>query len=132
MRAWVVAATVLILTVAATAPATARPCRNEARVVGACFAVHGRLHYFNGNPSLRMWRVGTTRYLGIHDDEEPLVPSNLAACLRGFERTVYGDFVFCPFTRARPGWMQMGCIESARNLIVEDEGGTARRCDAAR
>src|SRR5512143_1911904 len=130
MRALVIVAIVLALAPAAAAPAAARPCRSDPRVIGPCFPVHGRLHYFNGNPSLRMWRVGSSRYLGIHDDEDPLVPGNLAGCLRGFERTVYGDFVFCPFTRERRGWMQMGCIESARNLVVEDDGGAARRCDS--
>lgn len=102
-------------------PRPARPCRTDPRVVGECFEVRGRLHFANGNPALRMWRVGTNRYLGIKDDEEPMVPGNLAALLRSeFDRTIFGDFLVCPFTADRPGWMRMVCIESARNLLVRD------------
>ncbi len=90
--------------------------------MGECFEVHGRLNFWNGNPTLRMWRVGTKRYFGVLDDEAPIVPANLAAALKpGFGRTVFGDFVVCPFTAERAGWMRMVCIESARNLVLRDE-----------
>ena len=112
--------------VALAEPIRMRPCRSDTRVTGACFWVHGRLNFGNGNPSLRMWRVGTKRYLGILDDEDAIVPANLATCLlpttgeTGFERTTFGDFMVCPFTPERSGWMRMVCIESARNIIVQD------------
>ncbi len=116
--------TVMIILVscsAATAdPIPARPCRTDRRVIGECFEVHGRLSFGNGNPALRMWRVGTSRYLGIWDDEEPIVPANLAAVLEPDGRTVFGDFLVCPFTVERAGWMRMVCIESACNLVVRD------------
>jgi len=104
-------------------PIEARPCRTDPRAIGECFAVHGRLRFGNGNPMLRMWRVGTKRYLGILDDEEPIVPASLTKCLEpGFERNVFGDFMVCPFTPRRPGWMQAVCIESARNVIIQEFG----------
>lgn len=90
-------------------------------MIGACFEVRGRLSFGNGNPALRMWWVGTQRHLGIWDDEEPIVPPNLAGLLEpGLGRTVFGDFVVCPFTAERAGAMRMVCIESARNLVVRD------------
>ena len=33
-----------------------------------------------------------------------------------FDRQLFVDFAICPFTRRRPGTMQMVCIASARNL----------------
>lgn len=118
-----------------------RPCRSDPRVVGDCFPVRGRLHFANGNPALRMWIVGTKRLLGVRDDEDLIVPANLAKCLvpdsgDAFERTTFGDFVVCPFTADRPGRMRMVCIESAANLVIQDEvagpdgrvAGPPRRC----
>ncbi len=133
----------LLLTTIAELQSSHVGCRNDGRVIGKCFQVHGRLHFANGNPSLRMWRVGTKRYLGVVDDDRPIVPVNLAKCLipdsgDGFERTTYGDFTVCPFTPSRPGRMQMVCIESARNIVVRDvirepsgpSLGPAQRCEA--
>jgi len=105
-------------------PLAPRPCRTDRRVMGDCFEVHGRLSFGSGNPSLRMWRVGTKRYLGVWDDEEPIVPANLAAVLQPPDavwRTVFGDFVVCPFTKERPGWMRMVCIEAARHIVIRDD-----------
>lgn len=111
----------LSCSIASAEPLPARPCRTDSRVVGDCFEVHGRLRFGNGNPALRMWWVGTERYLGIWDDEEPIVPANLATALEpGLGRTVFGDFIVCPFTAERAGWMRMVCIESARNLVIRD------------
>ena len=39
---------------------------------------------------------------------------------RAFDRQVFGDFEVCPFTRRRPGIMQMVCIAGASNLTVRD------------
>ena len=116
-----VLAMLLSCSIASAEPLPARPCRTDPRVVGDCFEVRGRLNFGNGNPALRMWRVGTKRYLGIWDDEEPIVPANLGAVLGpGLGRTVFGDFLVCPFTAERAGWMRMVCIEAARNLVVQD------------
>lgn len=118
----IVLATLLLGSSLASAdPLPARPCRSDPRVTGECFEVRGRLRFGNGNPALRMWQVGAERMLGVWDDEEPIVPANVAAALEpGLGRTVYGDFLVCPFTLERAGWMRMVCIESARNLVVRD------------
>jgi hypothetical protein len=43
------------------------PCATSRKVVAACYMVHGRLSLGNGNPAMRMWKIGTTRMLGIYD-----------------------------------------------------------------
>ena len=53
--------------------------------------------------------------LGIHDDMPP--PEPVAARMEGFDTEIYADFTVCPFTKERPGAMQMVCIESAENII---------------
>lgn len=32
--------------------------------------------------------------------------------------TIFGDYLVCPFTRSKPGEMQLVCIESGKNLTV--------------
>jgi hypothetical protein len=34
-------------------------------------------------------------------------------------RRIFADFEICPFAPDRPGEMQFGCIESARNIFIE-------------
>ena len=43
---------------------------------------------------------------------------DLAKQLDG-ENEILGDFLVCPFTRPRPGKMQLMCIESAKNVVVK-------------
>jgi hypothetical protein len=92
-------------------------CKTDPDIIGACFAVHGRLSAWNGGPSLRIWKVGTKRILGDHDDW-PL-PQNLAERM-GWEGEAWGDFEVCPFTRERPGEMQMVCVESGKNIVYRE------------
>lgn len=111
---------VVVLAVVSTSRAedsAPRPCRSDPRLVGECFRIHGRLRAYNGNPTFRIWRIGTTRILGVADDEHPHVPPNLASHL-SFDREIFGDYLVCPFTPERPGWMRMVCVESAERLVV--------------
>ncbi len=94
----------------------ASACRGNPEVIGACFAVHGRLSYYNGNPSFRIWPVSSKRLLGVLDDERPIVPINLRPYL-ATDTKVYGDFLVCPFTPEKAGAMQMVCVESAEHLV---------------
>jgi hypothetical protein len=32
---------------------------------------------------------------------------------------IFGDFIVCPFTKQKEGHMQMICVESARNLVIQ-------------
>jgi hypothetical protein len=85
--------------------------------------VRGRLATYAGNPAVRLQRFGTKRILGVSDQrfKEPgfsNIPDELSRQLTG-ETTITGDFVVCPFTRSKPGEMQLVCIESAKNTVVK-------------
>lgn len=90
------------------------PCAGEYRVVGAAFKVHGRFSSWNGNPTQRIWIIGTKRMLGIREGTE--LPENLSKLLGDYDTEVYGDFAVCPLTRSKPGVMQIVCVQSANNL----------------
>jgi len=89
-----------------------RTCRTDPDIVAACFIVRGRLSFWNGTPSARIWRIGTRRMIGVHDDVLPgAIDLNM-----GWDVKAVGDFFLCPFTREKPGAMQFVCIESAKNV----------------
>lgn len=89
-----------------------RTCRTDPDIVAACFIVRGRLSFSNGTPSARIWRIGTKRMLGVHDD---VLPGSLDLHM-GWDVEVVGDFFLCPFTHERPDAMQFVCIDSAKNV----------------
>jgi hypothetical protein len=91
-------------------------CKSDPDIVDACFTVHGRMSAWNGSPTLRIWRAGTNRILGDHDDW-PL-PEALARQM-DWEVEAWGDFEVCPFTKEKPGVMQMVCVESATNVTYK-------------
>jgi hypothetical protein len=93
-------------------------CRGNPAVVGQCFAVHGRIFFSNGTPSMRIWRVGTTRVLGVLPSEAEIAPAVVRKYVRS-GTNLYGDFEVCPFEKETPGWMRAVCVESATNLVVE-------------
>jgi len=93
-------------------------------LVGKCFNVRGRLSVYNGTPSIRLWPLGTKRLLGVIDPRDPsavpgrdTIPESVSSKLN-FDKDVFGDFLVCPLTRARPGRMQTVCIESGKDLVV--------------
>jgi hypothetical protein len=119
------------------------PCKTAENAT-TCYWTRGRITCCNGNPSMRMWKVGTKRILGIlsgpnsqRDDAEdslhPELPSNLAraydaeykrrAAMKdpdaGDPEPAFGDFEVCPLEPERPGWMQPVCIESAKNIFFQ-------------
>lgn len=93
-------------------------CKNDPDIVSACFIVHGRLAFYNGGPSTRIWRVGTHRMLGIPTET---IPENVSELLGGhpFDAEIYGDFHVCPFEKQEAEHMQMVCIESASHLFAK-------------
>jgi hypothetical protein len=100
-----------------------KSCREHPQLIGKCFRVHGRLSTYNGNPAVRLWRIGTRRVLGVSDQRFTLpgyrnIPEEMVRQLDG-ENEILGDFLVCPFTRSRPGEMQLMCIESAKNVLVK-------------
>jgi len=117
----VIATLVLVfpLAVASGAADTEVPaCRKDPRVVAACYTVHGRLSNWNGNPTRRIWIIGTKRMLGLRDGTE--LPGVLQKPLSDFDHEVYGDFEFCPFTAERSGVMQVGCVAAVSNYQIKE------------
>jgi hypothetical protein len=105
------------------------PCKTPENAA-SCYWVRGRLAFYNGNPSYRIWKVGTNRILGIYsgpsrfpprtrlDSEDPEFPRSINKAFRPPNNRIFADFEVCPLDRERPGWMQDACIESAKNIIV--------------
>lgn len=107
------------------------PCKTRENA-SMCYWTRGRLGVYSGNPSFRIWKVGTDRIVGIHsgpeaqagdvlDGEHPEFPANIrrvaAALTEG--RRIFANFEICPFAPDRPREMQFGCIESARDIALE-------------
>jgi hypothetical protein len=106
------------------------PCKTPENAA-SCYWTHGRLSIYNGNPSLRVWKIGTKHLLGIYggpstfpprtseDSESPELPPNLEnldGALEGGE--IFADFEVCPLRPEHPHQMQPACIESAKNIFV--------------
>jgi len=111
------------------------PCKTPA-IASSCYWTHGRLRMSNGNPSYRLWKIGTNRLLGIHsgpsadlyglDNESPEFPSNVWQKLwvsipknSPWPNTIFADFEVCPLEPEKRGAMQAACIEAAKNIVVE-------------
>lgn len=97
-----------------------RPCVDSKSIVGACWNVRGRVAPYNGNPSVRIWPVGSNRLLGVRDAEPPRLPPALAKML-SWDAYVFADLKVCPLTKAREGRMQIVCIAGARNVVVREK-----------
>ena len=91
--------------------------------VESCYEIRGRLSFWNGAPSTRIWIIGTHRMLGVHDEDQNL-PSNLSELLKGdFDDEVFGNFVVCPLTRYKAGEMQIVYVKSANHLVYQHRAG---------
>jgi hypothetical protein len=130
MRAGAFAAAALALIFAPAAEGrtpTASWCLTAPERTGPCRRVHGRITAYNGNPTLRIWVVGTHRVLGVHgrtwqeSETGDMLPVNVRQALgrNAFLTRVFADFLICPLTRERAGWMQYVCVAAARNLYVQ-------------
>lgn len=121
--------TILLLAIASSNVATQSPaaakeksCRMHPDLIGRCFTVRGRLSVYNGSPALRIWRVRTRRMLGISEQRFSVagyrnVPANIESQINQ-DVDIFGDFLVCPFTRPKPGEMQLVCVESGKDLVV--------------
>jgi len=92
--------------------------------------VHGRLTYYNGNPSTRIWIVGTKRLLGVResDGEVAHMPTRLRD-LMSWGREIFADFVVEPVTPYKPGVMQMVRVVSASKIVVTENDKIVLRKD---
>ncbi len=120
------------------------PCKTPENV-SQCYWTHGRLAVANGNPTYRIWKIGTHRMLGVfngpshfppHSDEDVELPEFPVELDRAYEADnrrlkretgimwavpppVFADFEICPLEPERKGEMQAVCIESARKIFIE-------------
>ena len=74
----------------------------------------------NGGPSIRIWRVGTDRVLGVWEpgEGEPSVewiPDGIYKQL-DYEHQLFANFEVCPLTKQRDGEMQTVCVASAAGI----------------
>lgn len=92
-----------------------RTCAADPDLAGVCFSVHGRLSYWNGSVTTRIWWIGTKRILGVRDD---VVPESVAGHL-DWNVDAFGDYRVCPLTPQKPRVMQMVCIESAEKITYK-------------
>src|ERR1700686_4510716 len=80
------------------------PCKTPDNA-SMCYWTRGRLGVYNGNPSFRVWRIGTTRVVGIHsgpdarsrdslDGEHPEFPANVRKVASGLTEghRIFADF----------------------------------------
>jgi hypothetical protein len=111
------------------APKRKIPCKTPENAA-SCYWTRGRLAIYDGNPSWRLWKIGTKRMLGIHsgphptdplDSEHPEFPTNLTSVVAtmGDGDRIFADFEVCPLKPEHPGWMQPSCIESAKNIFLD-------------
>ena len=99
------------------------------RPIAPCFTVHGRLSVANGNPSFRIWPIGSRRILGVWEGEDDLPMSKRfpARIVELFGSNpgavdVFGDSRVCPLTRRRVGHMQIVTVRSASSAIARPSG----------
>jgi hypothetical protein len=102
------------------------PCAQSRAIVGRCFVVHGRMFFPNGNPPVRISRLGTKRILGVldgakRDDTDAVLPEDLRGRLgpEWDKYEVYGDFDVCPLAPERPGHMQFVCLKDAGHILLQ-------------
>jgi hypothetical protein len=117
----------LILSFAAISSSDEEPnkksCKEHPLLSGPCFKVRGRMSFYNGNPTVRIWPLGTKRMLGVSQGRFYLqdydnVPDELVRRL-SWETAMFADFTVCPFTDNRPGEMRLICVESAENISIK-------------
>ena len=117
------------------APERKIPCKTSENAA-SCYWTRGRLSIYNGNPSLRVWKIGTKHLFGIYsgpstfpprtseDSESPELPPNLESLDGPLDDggEIFADFEVCPLRPEHPHQMQPACIESAKNVFVQRSG----------
>jgi hypothetical protein len=95
----------LILFLAATSRSdeklNKKSCKEHPMLSGPCFKVRGRMSFYNGEPSARIWPLGTKRMLGISEgrfclEDYANAPTELMRQLT-WETAMFADFTVCPF-----------------------------------
>ena len=105
----------------------AKSCREHPMVTGECFLFWGRMQLYEESPRVRIWRVGTTRVLGIMDDKYQIegyenIPGDVIGRI-DWNTVMLGDFTVCPFADDIPRKMRPVCVEKVENTIVKSRTG---------
>jgi hypothetical protein len=53
--------------------------------------------------------------LGVHSEDNNL-PGNIKPLLKNFDDVIFADFIVCPVTVQREGWMQLVEVQSATRV----------------
>ena len=96
-------------------------CKSNPAIVGACFSVRSRISVANGGYPMRIWPIGTRRFLAVLPPENEIAPDSIKDKF-SYENQIFADLVVCPFSTQRSGEMQFVCIESATNVRVINVG----------
>jgi hypothetical protein len=88
------------------------------KAAGDCAVVRGRIDFWNGAPTVRMWLVGTNRMLGVANDLPPNVTRLWDTAPDRWEVSIFGDFEVCAITPSRPGVMQSVTVKAADRLTM--------------
>jgi hypothetical protein len=106
------------------------PCKTPENAA-SCYWAHGRLAFYDNNPSYRIWKIGTKRILGVYsgpsrypprtdkDSQLPEFPPEIDKVFRPPHNWIFADFEICPLEPERKGEMQAVCIESAKRIFVD-------------
>ena len=126
--------TVLAHTLSAVGATQRAPKRRVAcktpKIAAGCYWAHGRLSAANGNPTMRVWKIGTRRMLGIlsgpgaeksdpSDSLHPELPENVDRALKTVNTRIFANFEICPLEPEAAGKMQDVCIESAKDIVTD-------------
>jgi len=103
-----------------------KPCREHPQINGPKFVIRGIMRIWNGNPSIRISKVGTRRILGVSEGNYYKegycnIPKLLLQKLN-LKNKIIADFVLYPFTDDKSGVMRYVCVDTAYNIkIIPDE-----------
>ena len=92
-------------------------CKDDPKVVSACFVVHGRMYNSSGGSLARIWRIGSKRILHVVGPHH--LPPNVEPLMPDFDHEVVADFLVCPYTNDRLGEARMVCVQSATHVVQE-------------
>ena len=110
---------VFILSTLLSLQAIASTCETNYRIVDECYETRGRMQAANKYPSVRIWKVGTKRILGVKNENLENLPTKVKEEFSSGV-FVFADYKVCPLTKEKPGRMQMVCVESMKNIRIED------------
>lgn len=120
------------------------PCKTPENA-SLCYWTHGRLSVYEGAVPYNIWKIGTRRLLGVfsgpshypaltdNDIFNPALPAELDRAYEADNRRhkkatgimwaipppVFADFEVCPLKREIKGERQPVCIESAKNIVIQ-------------